>query len=451
MHEIKCPKCGTTFKIDEASYAEVLKQVHNAEFDREIAAKMAEVAKINQKDLELAKQQVINDYEQRAARKEQEIQKLQSELSGFEDAKRADLAKMQNQLDHAEADKNAIVAKMQNQLDRAEADKKAAVAKMQGQLDNAEIEKKLAVTEATAKLERELDGYKKDLDNIKVQTEKKELMLVQNYEQQLRDRDEVIDRLKDLKAKLSTKMVGETLEQHCQNEFNSIRATAFPHAVFGKDNVVSATGSKGDYIFRDYDANGNEIVSIMFEMKNENDTTATKHKNEDFLKELDKDRKEKNCEYAVLVSLLESESELYNRGIVDVSYIYPKMYVIRPQFFLPLIGIITNTAKNALEYKTELALVKNQNLDITNFESKLNSFKNSFAINSERATNNFNKAIDEIDKSIDRLQKTKAALLLTVQNFNTANRKLDDLTVKRLTHGNATMTKLFKDAGAATE
>lgn len=433
MHEIKCPKCGTTFKIDEASYAEVLKQVHNAEFDREIAAKMAEVAKINQKDLELAKQQVINDYEQRAARKEQEIQKLQSELSGFEDAKRADLAKMQNQ------------------LDRAEADKKAAVAKMQGELDNAEIEKKLAVTEATAKLERELDGYKKDLDNIKVQTEKKELMLVQNYEQQLRDRDEVIDRLKDLKAKLSTKMVGETLEQHCQNEFNSIRATAFPHAVFGKDNVVSATGSKGDYIFRDYDANGNEIVSIMFEMKNENDTTATKHKNEDFLKELDKDRKEKNCEYAVLVSLLESESELYNRGIVDVSYIYPKMYVIRPQFFLPLIGIITNTAKNALEYKTELALVKNQNLDITNFESKLNSFKNSFAINSERATNNFNKAIDEIDKSIDRLQKTKAALLLTVQNFNTANRKLDDLTVKRLTHGNATMTKLFKDAGAATE
>ena len=451
MHEIKCPKCGTTFKIDEASYAEVLKQVHNAEFDREIAAKMAEVAKINQKDLELAKQQVINDYEQRAARKEQEIQKLQSELSGFEDAKRADLAKMQNQLDHAEADKNAIVAKMQNQLDRAEADKKAAVAKMQGELDNAEIEKKLAVTEATAKLERELDGYKKDLDNIKVQTEKKELMLVQNYEQQLRDRDEVIDRLKDLKAKLSTKMVGETLEQHCQNEFNSIRATAFPHAVFGKDNVVSATGSKGDYIFRDYDANGNEIVSIMFEIKHENDTTATKHKNEDFLKELDKDRKEKNCEYAVLVSLLESESELYNRGIVDVSYIYPKMYVIRPQFFLPLIGIITNTAKNALEYKTELALVKNQNLDITNFESKLNSFKNSFAINSERATNNFNKAIDEIDKSIDRLQKTKAALLLTVQNFNTANRKLDDLTVKRLTHGNATMTKLFKDAGAATE
>ena len=451
MHEIKCPKCGTTFKIDEASYAEVLKQVHTAEFDREIATKMAEAAKINQKDLELAKQQVINDYEQRAARQEQEIQKLQSELSGFEDAKRADLAKMQNQLDHAEADKNAIVAKMQNQLDRAEADKKAAVAKMQGELDNAEIEKKLAVTEATAKLERELDGYKKDLDNIKAQTEKKELMLVQNYEQQLRDRDEVIDRLKDLKTKLSTKMVGETLEQHCQNEFNSIRATAFPHAVFDKDNVVSATGSKGDYILRDYDANGNEIVSIMFEMKNENDTTATKHKNEDFLKELDKDRKEKNCEYAVLVSLLESESELYNRGIVDVSYIYPKMYVIRPQFFLPLIGIITNTAKNALEYKTELALVKNQNLDITNFESKLNSFKNSFAINSERATNNFNKAIDEIDKSIDRLQKTKAALLLTVQNFNTANRKLDDLTVKRLTHGNATMTKLFKDAGAATE
>lgn len=487
MHEIKCPKCGTTIKIDETSYAEVLKQVHNTEFERELAVRMKEMAKINQKNLELAKQQIINDYEQRAAHREQEIQKLQNKLSSFEDSKQAALAQMQNQLDRVEADKQAIIAKMQGQLDNAEAVKELAVAEavsqnehrineyeqnitelknklkdvetakqlaiteIQGQLKSAETEKQLAVTEATAKLEREIDGYKKDLENIKTQTDKKELMLVQNYEQQLRDRDEVIDRLKELKTKLSTKMIGETLEQHCQNEFNGIRATAFPHAVFNKDNVVSATGSKGDYIFRDYDANGNEIVSIMFEMKNENDTTATKHKNEDFLKELDKDRKEKNCEYAVLVSLLESESELYNRGIVDVSYIYPKMYVIRPQFFLPLIGIITNTAKNALEYKTELALVKNQNLDITNFESKLNSFKNSFAINSERATNNFNKAIDEIDKSIDRLQKTKAALLLTVQNFNTANRKLDDLTVKRLTHGNATMTKLFKDAGAATE
>ena len=415
MHEIKCPKCGTTIKIDETSYAEVLKQVHNAEFDQEIAARLHEIDEINQKNLEIEKQKVINIYEQRASLKEREIEKLK------------------------------------NQLKDVEAAKQLAISEIQGQLKNAEAEKRLAVTEATAKLERELDGYKKDLENVRTQNNNKELMLKQGYEQQLRDRDEMIERLKDLKAKLSTKMVGETLEQHCQNEFNSIRATAFPHADFGKDNVVSATGSKGDYIFRDYDAEGNEIVSIMFEMKNENDTTASKHKNEDFFKELDKDRKEKNCEYAVLVSLLESDSEFYNHGIVDVSYMYPKMYVIRPQFFLPLISIITNTSKNALKYKAELALVKNQNLDITEFETKLNNFKSSFAINSDRATKNFNKAIDEIDKSIDKLKKTKEALLLTVQNFNTANRKLDDLTVKRLTHGNATMTKLFKDAGASID
>ena len=238
-------------------------------------------------------------------------------------------------------------------------------------------------------------------------------------------------------------MVGETLEQHCQNEFNSIRATAFPRAEFGKDNTVSASGSKGDFIFRDFDEAGNEIVSIMFEMKNENDTTATKHKNEHFFKELDKDRTEKKCEYAVLVTMLEAENEFYNRGIVDVSYEYPKMYVIRSQFFLPLIGILVSTAKNSLAYKAELARIKNQNIDITNFEDKLNAFKTSFALNSDRATANFKNAIDDIDKSIKYLEDTKDALLKTIKNFDTANNKLDDLTVKRLTRGNETMTRLF--------
>ena len=354
-HEIKCPKCGTAFTIDEAGYADILQQVRNSEFEHEIAERT--------RLLESA-------YEEKLERK---------------------------------------------------------------------------MLEKTAELERERDGLKKDLENVKTQEESKALMMRQGYEQQLKIREEEIERLKDFKAKLSTKMVGESLEQHCQNEFNSIRATAFPRAEFGKDNKISESGSKGDFIFRDFDAEGNEIVSIMFEMKNENDTTATKHKNEHFFKELDKDRKEKKCEYAVLVSLLEADNEFYNRGIVDVSYEYPKMFVIRPQFFLPIIGIIANVAKNALEYKNELARVQNQNIDITNFEEKLNKFKDSFMLNSERAGKNFKKAIDDIDKSIKNLEDTKRALLLTIQNFGTAEKKLEDLTVKRLTRGNETMKKMFDE------
>ncbi len=397
QHEIKCPNCGKVFTIDEASYAEIQNQVRNKEFNTELENRLHEQEKATAQAIENAKLSTKSDYEQALSKKDQEITELKAQLS------------------------------------------------------NSESDKKMAVMEAVAGIKSERDKLQNELDNASELSSSRELMLKQNYEQQIRDREETIERLKDLKAKLSTKMVGETLEQHCQNEFNAIRANAFPRAEFGKDNTVSESGSKGDYIFRDYDENGTEIVSIMFEMKNENDTTASKHKNEHFFKELDKDRNEKKCEYAVLVSLLESDNELYNRGIVDVSYEYPKMFVIRPQFFITLIGIITNTARNALDYKRELALVKNQNIDVTNFESKLNDFKESFNLNSERATKNFNKAIEDIDKSIKFLEDTKDALLKTVKNFDVANNKLEDLTVKRLTRGNPTMTAKFKELGSLDE
>lgn len=402
MHEIKCPKCGTTFTIDEASYADILKQVHNTEFDSEISERIHLIE-----------------------------EKYKTELSSSEKSKAQAI----------EIAKRDIAENLNKKI----SEKDSEIAELRAKLNSIETEKRLAVTEATSKIERELDGYKKDLENARSQSASKELMIRQNYEQQLRDRDDMIERLKDLKARLSTKMVGETLEQHCQNEFNSIRATAFPFAKFGKDNEVSESGSKGDYIFRDFDEGGNEIVSIMFEMKNENDTTATKHKNEHFFKELDKDRREKKCEYAVLVSLLESDNELYNRGIVDVSYEYPKMYVIRPQFFLPLIGIIANTSRNALEYKSQLVALKNQNIDIVNFENNINAFKEGFARNYELASRKFKGAIDEIDKTIDHLKKVKDELLSSENNLRLANNKAEDLTIKRLTRGNATMSKMFDD------
>ncbi|MBQ9180927.1 DUF2130 domain-containing protein [Candidatus Saccharibacteria bacterium] len=388
QHEIKCPNCGKVFTIDEVSYAEIQNQVRNQEFTRELEARVHTLKEVSAKEVENAKLAVKTEYEKIIAEKNQ-----------------------------------ALVS--------------------------AEAEKKLAVSEAVAEITKERDRLKNELTSAAELSQSKEIMLKQNYEQQIRDREDTIERLKDMKAKLSTKMVGETLEQHCQNEFNSIRATAYPRAVFGKDNAVSESGSKGDFIFRDYDENGTEIVSIMFEMKNENDTTATKHKNEHFFKELDKDRTEKGCEYAVLVSLLEADNEFYNHGIVDVSYEYPKMYVIRPQFFLPLISIITNTARNALEYKTELARIKNQNIDITNFEEKLAAFKDSFMLNSERATTNFNKAIEDIDKSIKYLEATKEALMKTIKNFGAAENKLEDLTIKRLTRGNPTMTEMFENVDGA--
>ena len=398
MAEIKCPKCGTTFKVDDSSYADILSQVRNQEFESELHSRLKDAAK------------------------------------------------------QASADKDLALAKQES----AQA---AKIAALEAQLKQAETDKELAVAKALTPVEKELESIKSDLrtktseaklreESLTAQVKLRESRLRTHYVSDINLKDEESERLKDIKSKLSTKMVGETLEQHCENEFNKLRATAFPNAYFEKDNAVSKTGSKGDFIFRECDEAGNEIISIMFEMKNENETTATKHKNEDFFKELDKDRKEKNCEYAVLVTLLESESELYNTGIVDVSYKYDKMYVIRPQFFIPMITLLRNAAMNSLKYKAELAVVRNQNIDITHFEENMENFKQAFARNYELASKKFSTAIEEIDKTIAHLQKTKEALLSSENNLRLANNKAEDLTIKRLTRGNPTMAEKFADLKA---
>lgn len=400
MSEIKCPNCGKTFKVDDASYADILSQVRTHEFDDEV--------------------------EQRVA----------AALEKADSAKELELEKV----------KNAQSTK---------------ITELEAQLKQAETDKELAVTRALAPVEKELESAKADLktktseaklreESLTAQVKLREAALKSQYEGALKLKDEEIDRLKDLKSKLSTKMVGETLEQHCQTEFNRLRATAFKNAYFEKDNDAR-TGSKGDYIYREQDEVGNEIISIMFEMKNENETTSTKHKNEDFFKELDKDRHEKHCEYAVLVTLLEADSELYNTGIVDVSYKFDKMYVIRPQFFIPMITLLRNAAFNSLKYKQELAVVRNQNIDITHFEENMESFKQSFARNYELASKKFSTAIEEIDKTISHLQKTKEALLSSENNLRLANNKAEDLSIKRLTRGNPTMAAKFAELHEAEQ
>jgi len=353
-----------------------------------------------------------------------------------------------NELEQARRDKQAASdlaeAKLVNGLQKAAATKDAEIQELRARLDAIAVAQKLAITEAVGTVEKERDELKSSLARAELEKQLAEKSLKDKYETQIKDRDDAIERLRDMKARLSTKMVGETLEQHCETEFNRIRATAFPRAYFEKDND-SRTGSKGDYIFRDADEAGTEIVSIMFEMKNENDQTATKNRNEDFLKELDKDRVEKGCEYAVLVSLLEPDSELYNTGIVDVFHRFPKMYVVRPQFFIPIITLLRNAAMNSLKYKSELALVRAQNIDITKFETELETFKTAFARNYDLASGHFQRAIAEIDKSIDHLQKTKEALLGTDRNLRLANDKAQDVTIKKLTRGNPTMAAKFAE------
>lgn len=408
MAELKCPKCGTTFKVDDTSYADILNQVRNHEFEAEL-----------EKRLE---------------------QSLRSEKQSHQ----AEIAELKAKFEQASTELKAKLAQNKTEFE--------------AKLAQSKTEQELAVARATAPIERERDSLKNSL--VAAQNEAKlnletansraklsEAALITKYESALKLKEEENERLKDLKSKLSTKMVGETLEQHCQTEFNRIRAAAFPHAYFEKDNDAR-TGSKGDYIFRELDEAGNEIVSIMFEMKNENETTATKHKNEDFFKELDKDRREKNCEYAILVSLLESDSELYNTGIVDVSYRYEKMYVIRPQFFIPIITLLRNAALSSLQYKQELAVVRSQNIDITHFEENMEKFKVGFARNYDLASRKFKTAIDEIDKTINSLQKTKDALLSSENNLRLANNKAEELTIKRLTRGNPTMAQKFADLHA---
>ena len=400
MNEIICPHCHKAFKVDEAGYADILKQVRDTEFEQQLHER-----------LELAEKDKLNAVALAVAEAVSTVEKKRDALA------------------------NELEQLKQNNL----AASKLAEAKLQALEDK----QKLAITEAVSAAEKERDELKNGLERAKLEKQLAEKSLKDKYETQIKDRDDAIERLRDMKARLSTKMVGETLEQHCETEFNRIRSTAFPRAYFEKDNDAS-TGSKGDYIFRDSDEADTEIVSIMFEMKNESDTTATKKKNEDFLKELDKDRTEKGCEYAVLVSLLEPDSELYNSGIVDVFHRYPKMYIIRPQFFIPIITLLRNAAMKSLEYKTELALVKAQNVDVTNFENDLESFKTAFAKNYDLASRKFQKAIDEIDKSIDHLQKTKDALLGTDRNLRLANNKAQDVTIKKLTRRNPTMAEKFE-------
>ncbi len=430
MNEIICPHCNKAFKIDEAGYADILKQVRDHEFDKALHERLKLAEQEKKTAIELAEAKVSNKLEKEAAKKDAEIEQLKADL------KAADLAK-QVALKEARGSVEKQRDGLANELEQMKRANQAAT-ELSG------VTQKLAITEAVQKVEKECDELKSGLKLAELEKQRAEAALKDKYETQIKDRDDAIERLKDMKARLSTKMLGETLEQHCEIEFARIRATAFPKAYFEKDNDAK-TGSKGDFIFRDADEAGTEVVSIMFEMKNENDTTATKKKNEDFLKELDKDRNEKGCEYAVLVTLLEPENDLYNGGIVDVSHRYPKMYVVRPQFFIPIITLLRNAAQNSLKYKSELALVKAQNLDITNFETQLGDFKTTFGRNVRLASEGFDEAVKRIDEAIKDLEKTKEALYKTANNLRLANDKAEDLTIKRLTRGNPTMAAKFED------
>ena len=459
MHDISCPNCGKAFKIDETGYADILKQIRDHAFEAQLTERLALAEKEKYDALELVKSEMLREAQIISATKASELQSMQAQLDAAEAAKtaavNAALNNAQRERDAALHELDAVKRDKDNALKLAELNQSRALQEANGKkeqeiqalksvIDSHATEKQLAVTQAISDIEKKRSELSNQLERATLEKQLSEQALKDKYETQIKDRDDAIDRLKDMKARLSTKMLGETLEQHCETAFNQIRATAFPRAYFEKDNDARS-GSKGDYVFRDTDDAGTEIVSIMFEMKNEADTTATKKRNEDFFKELDRDRNDKNCEYAVLVSMLESESELYNTGIVDVSHRYPKMYVIRPQFFLPLITLLRNAAMNALAYKSELALVKAQHVDITNFEEDLDSFKSAFAKNYDLASRKFQTAIDEIDKSIDHLQKTKDALLGTDRNLRLANNKAQDVTIKKLTRKNPTMAEKFNN------
>lgn len=392
MNEIRCPKCNQVFKVDDSGFADILKQVRDREFEKEIREREQLLEKSKEDAVKLALADTKAELSKDVSKKDAEIAELKAKLEAFETSKN------------------------------------------------------LALVQAVSAVEKQRDALAGELKLKEQEKQLLEASLKENHANELKTKDEMIAYYKDLKARQSTKMIGETLEVHCETQFNQIRATAFPKAYFEKDNDVR-TGSKGDYIYHEADDDGTEIISIMFEMKNEGDETATKKKNDDFLKELDKDRNEKNCEYAVLVSLLEPDSELYNTGIVDVSYKYPKMYVIRPQFFIPIITILRNAALNSLEYKSELALVRNQNIDITKFEENIEAFKTGFAKNYDLASRKYKAAIEEIDKSIKALEKVKENLMSSENNLRLANNKAEDLTIKRLTRGNPTMTAMFEELG----
>ena len=433
MHEIKCPNCNKTFKVDEASYAAILSQVHTQEFDEEIHEKLKQIEQQHKTELELQEEKLKSEHQQELSKKESEISALKTSLDNKDNEAKTE----------KEASLAQLEAKKNEEINALKLSTSKEISDLKSQLENSKTANELAISQAIIPIQRERDELKNDLKTKDAEAKLKEQSIKDKYEGALQLKNEEIERLKDMKMKLSTKMVGETLEQHCEIEFNKIRATGFQNAYFEKDNEVSKTGSKGDYIFRETDENGTEIVSIMFEMKNENETTATKHKNEDFLKELDKDRIEKKCEYAVLVSLLEPENELYNTGIVDVSYRYPKMYIIRPQFFIPIITILRNAALNSLQYKNELAVIRNQDIDITNFEKDMNDWKESWFNTMKNAGKKHVEAIEQINKAIKDLEKTRDALILSDKHLSIAEGKLDDLTIKRLTRNNPTMAQKF--------
>ena len=536
MNEIKCPHCGEVFKVDASGYADIVKQVRDAEFSRDLDERVAAARREGEQALELErsrsasalqeaesqrdaqlveqKNAAAQELAQEVAKRDAELAELRAKLEGAaaerESASqraaveaRADAqkenAELQREIDNLRAqlgrkDDEAKLAEaaVRNAAQNDLSARDAQIAELQAKLSAADKAQEMALAAAAAESQRELDAARSEAEGLRAQLREQELMAKMNLseavaaaererdearakltselavrdsrEEQakaahelelaqakrasddlIRYKDEEIERLKDMKVRLSTKMVGESLEQHCETEFNRLRMTAFPNAYFEKDNDASE-GTKGDFIFRECDASGNEVISIMFEMKNENDETATKHKNEDFFKKLDHDRRQKGCEYAVLCTLLEPESELYNAGIVDVSYRYEKMYVIRPQFFIPMITLLRNAAMGSLRYKQELAEYKQQNIDVTNFEAKMEKFKNDFGRNYEIASRKFQTAIDEIDKTISHLQKTKEALLSSENNLRLANKKADDLTIRKLTWGNKTMKAAFDEA-----
>lgn len=488
MNEIKCPNCGTVFQIDEQDYESIVKQIRDKEFNKEItlreeqykndkeqALKLAKVEAdklladaLNQKEVEITKLQkqveateketrlqIEKELHEEINQKSLEITNLKSELKLKENETKA---KVEKELTEELNKKELEIVHLQNELKTKETDtetklekkyteelnqKIVEITELKNEIKLKETEKELALKDIATEKDKEIDSLQTKLESHKNEFLMKEQALKEKYEEKMKDKDEQIAYYKDFKARQSTKMIGESLEQHCHNEFNKLRPL-FGNVYFEKDNDAK-TGSKGDFIFRETDDDGTEIISIMFEMKNEADETSTKHKNEDFFKELDKDRKEKNCEYAVLVSLLEIDNDYYNNGIVDVSYKYPKMYVVRPQFFIPLITLLRGAAMNTLSYKKQLEVVQNQNVDISKFEDNMNSFKEAFGRNYRLASERFQKAIDEIDKTIDHLQKTKENLLKSVDNLRLANNKAEDLTIKKLTSGNPTMQQMFKD------
>lgn len=491
MNEIKCPHCGKVFQVDERGFADILRQVRTAEFDKEIAQREGMLQERNAQAVKLAVAKAQQDAQAEAAQRDARIAELETRLAAEkrerEQAEKSSQLEHANELEAALAKKQVEIAQLQADVKRLSADhdaenriakaeherllsdataqRDAEIAALRQQISSQEsafkqqlesqtqqfkAEKELAVSEARAAAERQRDELAAQVKLQEAQSAQEKAALREKMTNELAAKDELIKykdeeiaRVKEMKARLSTKMVGESLERHCETEFNKIRATAFPHAYFEKDNDV-VEGTKGDFVFRETDpATGEEVVSIMFEMKNENDETRTKHKNEDFFAKLDSDRKKKGCEYAVLCTMLEPDNDLYNEGIVDVGYRYEKMYVIRPQFFIPIISILRNAALSALQYKTELAEVRNQNIDITNFENSMEDFKTKFARNYDLASRKFQTAIDEIDKTIDHLQKTKEALLGSERNLRLANDKAQDLTIKKLTRKNPTMKAKF--------